>query len=290
MLSFIKLYLYSIGLLNTVEEKINYINDMNNQNLTYKLDLYNINYRSSNDNLKLNYRSKCHNCFNEYNDEIIPESVDWREKNAVTDVKNQGDCGSCWSFSTTGSIEGSWSIKYNKLYNLSEQMLVDCSDMYGNKGCNGGLMDNGFRYVIDNGLCSEHDYPYKAEDDFCKSSLCSIKVKVKDYSDIEQNDEYLLKRAVAKQPVSVAIQANLSSFHYYKSGIYQDDDCGTDLDHGVLIVGYGHDLLHDLDYWIVKNSWSTNWGENGYVRILRNYKKSDSGMCGITMQASYPIV
>ena len=117
-----------------------------------------------------------------------------------------------------------------------------------------------------------------------------VKVKVRDYSDIESNNELLLKKAVSKQPVSVAIQANLSSFHYYKSGIYQDDDCGDQLDHGVLIVGYGHDLFHGLDYWIVKNSWSPQWGEDGYVRILRNYDKSDSGMCGIAVQPSFPIV
>ena len=286
MLSILKLVIYSFGLFN--ESLNNYINDMNNKNLTYKLKSYNFEYK--NNEHKFIGRNECHNCFNEYDNEILPNKVDWREKNAVTAVKNQGDCGSCWSFSTTGSIEGSWAIKYNKLYNLSEQMLVDCSGMYGNKGCNGGLMDNGFRYVIDNGLCNEDDYPYKAETDICKSSLCNIKVRIKDYSDIKQNNEQLLKSAVAKQPVSVAIQANLSSFHYYKSGIYQDDDCGTNLDHGVLIVGYGHDLLHDLDYWIVKNSWSPEWGENGYIRILRNYNKSDSGMCGIALQPSFPIV
>jgi len=289
MISFLKIFLYSLSLLKneTQINKIDYINDMNNQNLSYKLDIYNFEYLSNGG--KFVARAECHNCFSDYND-YVPESIDWRENDAVTVVKNQGDCGSCWSFSTTGSIEGAWAVKYNKLYNLSEQMLIDCSGTYGNKGCEGGLMDYGFKYVIDNGLCSENDYPYKAERDFCHSSLCKIKVKVRDYSDIESNNELLLKKAVSKQPISVAIQANLSSFHFYKSGIYQDDDCGDQLDHGVLIVGYGHDLFHGLDYWIVKNSWSPQWGENGYVRILRNYDKSDSGMCGIAVQPSFPIV
>ena len=289
MISFLKMFLYSLSLFknDTQINKMDYINDMNNQNLSYKLDIYNFDYLSNGG--KFVARSECHNCFSDYND-YVPKSIDWRENDAVTDVKNQGDCGSCWSFSTTGSIEGAWAIKYDKLYNLSEQMLIDCSGTYGNKGCEGGLMDYGFKYVIDNGLCSENDYSYKAERDFCHSSLCKIKVKVRDYSDIESNNELLLKKAVSKQPVSVAIQANLSSFHYYKSGIYQDDDCGDQLDHGVLIVGYGHDLFHGLDYWIVKNSWSSQWGEGGYVRILRNYDKSDSGMCGIAVQPSFPIV
>jgi len=286
MLSIFKLVLYSIGLFN--ESVNNYVTQMNNNNLTYKLKLYDFEYKSSGH--KFIPRSKCYNCYINNEDIELPESVDWRDQNAVTIVKNQGDCGSCWSFSTTGSIEGAWAIKYDKLYNLSEQMLIDCSGNYGNKGCNGGLMDNGFKYVIDNGLCSENDYPYQAEKDFCKSSLCKIKVKVRDYSDVVPNNELLLKKAVSKQPISVAIQANLSSFHYYKSGIYQDDDCGDQLDHGVLIVGYGHDLSNNLDYWIVKNSWSSEWGENGYIRILRNYDKSDSGMCGIALQPSFPIV
>ena len=286
MLSIFKLTLYTLGLFNDTIN--NYINDMNNKDLTYKLELYNFEYKS-NENTFVP-RLECHNCLNNIKDIELPESIDWRESGAVTIVKNQGDCGSCWSFSTTGSIEGSWAIKYNKLYNLSEQMLIDCSGNYGNKGCDGGLMDNSFKYVIDNGLCSENDYPYAAERDFCKSGLCKIRVKVRDYSDIKSNDEDLLKKVVAKQPVSVAIQANLSSFHYYKSGIYQDDNCGTQLDHGVLIVGYGTDKQLELDYWIVKNSWSPQWGENGYIRILRNYNKSDSGMCGIAVQPSFPIV
>jgi C1A family cysteine protease len=272
------------------KENLDYIDDMNSKNLSYDLEInWLIDYKIQN-RMEIYKRNECHNCHTFTND-IVPESIDWRKKNAVTHVKNQGNCGSCWSFSSTGSIEGAWSIKNNNLYNLSEQMLMDCSNLYGNNGCQGGLMDNAFKYVIDNdGLCTEDEYPYKEKEGICKSRLCRKVVQISDYSDVTPNDEKILKRAVAQQPISVAIQANLSSFHFYKSGIYQDDDCGTGLDHGVLIVGYGTDKVKGLDYWIVKNSWSPQWGENGYVRILRNYDKSDSGMCGIAVQPSFPIV
>ena len=201
MLSIFKLTLYSLGMFN--ESINNYVSKMNNDNLTYKLELYDFKYKSSEN--KFIPRSECYNCYIDDEYVQLPESVDWRNENAVTIVKNQGDCGSCWSFSKTSSIEGAWEIKYNKLYNLPEQMLIDCSGKYGNKDCEGELMDNGFKYVIDNGLCSENDYPYRVERDFCKSGLCKIRVKVIDYSDVKSNDEYLLKKAVEKQSVSVAI-------------------------------------------------------------------------------------
>ena len=271
------------------KDNIQFIDEMNKKNLSYELDINYLTDVKIIDNMNMYKRVDCHNCYTS-SDDIIPESLDWRSKNAVTHVKNQGNCGSCWSFSTTGSVEGAWSIKHNQLYNLSEQMLMDCSDKYGNKGCNGGLMDNAFKYIIDNGLCSEESYPYQGVQGICQSSDCNTVVRLKDYSDIKPNDEKILKRAVAQQPVSVAIQANLSSFHFYKSGVYQDTNCGDDLDHGVLIVGYGTDKIHGLDYWLVKNSWSDKWGENGYVRILRNYDGSESGMCGIASQPSFPII
>ena len=271
------------------KDNIQFIDEMNKKNLSYELDINYLTDVKIIDNMNMYKRVDCHNCYTS-SDDIIPESLDWRSKNAVTHVKNQGNCGSCWSFSTTGSVEGAWSIKHNQLYNLSEQMLMDCSDKYGNKGCNGGLMDNAFKYIIDNGLCSEESYPYQGVQGICQSSDCNTVVRLKDYADIKPNDEKILKRAVAQQPVSVAIQANLSSFHFYKSGVYQDSNCGDDLDHGVLIVGYGTDKIHGLDYWLVKNSWSDKWGENGYVRILRNYDGSESGMCGIASQPSFPII
>jgi C1A family cysteine protease len=218
------------------------------------------------------------------NDTLVPLEKDWRKENAVTSVKNQGDCGSCWAFSTTGSIEGIVSIKTGKLFNISEQELVDCSSDYGNNGCEGGLMDNGFKYVIDNGLCSEKEYPYEAVDGNCKR--CKSVVDIKNYHDIESNEK-VLKRAVSQQPVSVAIQANLSSFRFYSDGVYSDPMCGDGLDHGVLIVGYGYDLMLNKEYWIVKNSWGEDWGENGYIRIERNSNK-EGGMCGITLQVSIP--
>ena len=217
---------------------------------------------------------------------IPPFSTDWREKDVITNVKNQGKCGSCWSFSATGSIEAIHAIKTGTLLNISEQQLIDCSVDYGNHGCQGGSMDNAFKYVIDNGLCSEEDYPYQGIEEQCMD--CKGIINISDYKDVIPNNEGILKRVVNQQPVSVAIQANLKSFQLYSSGIYSDPSCGTQLDHGVLIVGYGHDMYHNMDYWIVKNSWGPLWGENGYIRIQRNIENS-SGLCGIAMQPSIPI-
>ena len=218
----------------------------------------------------------------------LPESVDWVKGGAVTPVKNQGQCGSCWSFSATGAIEGANAITNGKLASLSEQELVDCSKRYGNMGCNGGLMDNAFHYVIDNGLCSESDYPYTASDDTCVSTDCTPIVKISDCADVIVNNELALKEAVSKQPVSVAIEADTKTFQLYSSGVLTSDSCGTNLDHGVLVVGYGTE--DDTPYWLVKNSWGDTWGEDGYIKIGRSDSESSKGICGIAMQPSYPIV
>ena len=201
---------------------------------------------------------------------ILPIDFDWRKKNKVSSVKNQLQCGACWAFSTSGAVEGAWAIQNNVLYNLSEQELIDCSDSYGNQGCKGGSMNLAYKYIIDNGLCTNLSYPYVAQNNICQKNNCESIVKINDYSQVTVNNEKALKRSLYKRPISVAIQANKRSFQMYQSGIYSDLDCGTQLDHGVLLVGYGYDLLNNMDYWIVKNSWGPSWGENGYIRILRN--------------------
>lgn len=218
--------------------------------------------------------------------DLNKESVDWRKSFKVSSVKNQGECGSCWAFSSVGAVESAWAIKHNTLYNLSEQELIDCSSE--NHGCEGGSMVKSFQYIIDNGLCDNSSYPYTAEDGQCNNS-CKSLVKITNYSDIIPNEEKMLMRAVQHQPVSVAIQANKRSFQMYKSGIYSDPDCGFELDHGVLLIGYGYDKTYDMDYWIIKNSWSKSWGENGYIRIQRNIN-DERGLCGIAMDPSVPII
>tara|TARA_Y100000996_G_C22441023_1_gene609793 strand:- start:77 stop:883 length:807 start_codon:yes stop_codon:yes gene_type:complete len=222
--------------------------------------------------------------------EVIPNNYDWRKNDAVSSIKNQQQCGSCWAFSSTEAVEGAWAIKNKLLFNLSEQELVDCSYYLGNEGCMGGYMTQGFQYVIDHGLCLNESYPYTASSQDCLNTTCTSVVKITNYSLVESNNETILANAVFKQPISVAIQANSQSFQFYSSGIYDDPNCGFDLDHGVLIVGYGYDNTQDIKYWIVKNSWGKSWGENGYIRILRDYKNDTRGICGIAMNASFPII
>ena len=218
-------------------------------------------------------------------DEVLATSVDWVTAGAVTPVKNQGQCGSCWSFSATGAIEGAYAVAGNTLTSFSEEDLVQCDTV--DSGCNGGLMDNAFAFVKENGLATEAAYPYTSGTGTrgtCNAAKeAAAVVTVTGHVDVASGDEDALKSAVAQQPVSVAIEADQSVFQLYKSGVLDSTSCGTNLDHGVLLVGYGSDSSSGMDYWKVKNSWGTTWGEEGYIRMVRG-----SNMCGIATQPSYP--
>ncbi|XP_050158736.1 low-temperature-induced cysteine proteinase [Malus sylvestris] len=217
----------------------------------------------------------------------VPSSIDWRKEGAVTKVKDQGSCGACWAFSTTGAIEGINKIVTGSLLSLSEQELIDCDRVYPNSGCSGGLMDDAFEFVIENnGVDTEDDYPYKGSDGTCnKKKLKRHAVTIDDYTDVPPNDEEQLLQAVANQPVSVGICGSDIAFQLYSKGIFTGP-CSNSLDHAVLIVGYGSE--NGVDYWIVKNSWGKGWGMNGYIHMLRDHSNSQ-GVCGINSLASYPI-
>jgi hypothetical protein len=228
------------------------------------------------------------NTFHILRQDTVPESVDWNTAGAVTPVKNQGSCGSCWSFSATGALEGMNQIKTGTLISLSEQQLVDCSLSYGNLACNGGLMDNAFKYNEKYALETEATYPYEAKRGTCEYSATKGEVSSSSYVDVAANSPTALQTAVAIGPVSVAIEADKLVFQSYTSGIIDSTKCGTSLDHGVLVVGYGHDDTLKQDYWLLKNSWGVTWGEKGFFRILRDMTTSGPGICGLQSQPSYP--
>jgi C1A family cysteine protease len=204
----------------------------------------------------------------------VNADIDWVAKGAVTPIKDQGQCGSCWAFSTTGGIEGAVQIATGKLTSLSEQELVDCAGSQGNQGCNGGLMDNAFKYVENKGgLCTEADYAYTARDGSCHAS-CTHNSKISGYTDVNRGDESGLLAALGKGPVSIAVDAG--SFQSYGGGVLSACS-GKSLDHGVLLVGY------DGTNWKVKNSWGSGWGESGYIRMPYG-----DDCCGLADSASQP--
>lgn len=218
----------------------------------------------------------------------LPEYVNWAEEGYVTSVKNQGQCGSCWSFSATGALEGQLFRENGSLIPLSEQNLLDCSSDYGNQGCDGGLMDYAFEYIkVNGGIDTEASYPYEGVESDCRYDENNRATGVANYVDITSGDEDELMIAVANEgPVSIAVDASRQEFQFYRSGIYNDDKCSSqELDHGVLAVGYGTGSSGNT-YWLIKNSWGSSWGESGYIKIA----KDKNNMCGVATVASYPIV
>ena len=186
----------------------------------------------------------------------------------MTGIKNQGQCGSCWAFSTTGGLEGLSKLAYGTLESFSESQLVDCSAAYGNHGCNGGLMDNAFKFVKAKGIVHEDEYPYVAKVNKCK--IATGPFKISGYTDVKSCTA--LANAITGRPVSVAVDA--SNWSPYKSGIF--NNCKTQLNHGVTLVG-----VKDGNWW-VKNSWGASWGESGFIRV------KTGNTCGICNAASYP--
>ena len=225
----------------------------------------------------------------EFKNVSVPSSFDWRDHNVVGPVLNQGQCGSCYAFSGVQAINSAVSKKTNTSVSLSEQEIVSCSFDEGNQGCNGGEMTAVFEYAnLNKGLCLDSEIPYEGQDESCQP--CKNRNGfVKSCFNVPPNNELALKEALyLNSPISVAIEADKFVFQFYKSGVITGDKCGTSLDHGVLLVGYGTEK--GKDYWIVKNSWSETWGDDGYVLLGKSDSVNDPGVCGIAMDPSFPIV
>jgi len=274
------------GAYNTWKVNLDYIVEHNALNNSYTLamnkfgDLNSAQFKASMCGWKAGERSETPVAWNG----VVGDSVDWISKGAVTPVKDQGQCGSCWAFSATGAMEGAIQIKKGgTVPNLSEQQLVDCAGSEGNQGCNGGLMDYAFEWVMkNNGIASEKDYPYTARDGNCKKPASSATIS--GYKDVPSKNEQELIKALNIGPVSVAVEADKSVFQFYHDGVLDNAACGTNLDHGITAVGYDTDGGSKKDFYNVKNSWGASWGKNGYIKLVRN-----KNQCGVSLAASYAV-
>ncbi|PPS17593.1 hypothetical protein GOBAR_AA02983 [Gossypium barbadense] len=281
---------------NVFKENLKHIHQVNQMDKPYKLklnkyaDMTNHEFMSTRSSKVSHYRMlhgpRQMTDFRHDKTDNLPPSIDWWTKGAVTGIKDQGKCGSCWAFSTVVAVEGINKIKTGELVTLSEQELVDCDKE--NQGCEGGLMEQAFQFIKQSdGITTENYYPYRAKDESCDSSKEWCKRNQELWSVTRKaGDEKALMKAVANQPVSIAIDAGGTDFQFYSEGVFIGD-CGTELNHGVAVVGYGA-TLDGTKYWIVKNSWGEDWGEKGYIRMKRDVD-AEEGLCGLTLEASYPV-
>nr|GMC70039.1 senescence-specific cysteine protease SAG12-like [Ipomoea batatas] len=218
----------------------------------------------------------------------LPSTVDWRKKGAVTPIKDQGECASCWAFAVVATVEGIHKLKTGNLVSLSEQELVDCDRK--SYGCDGGFPEYAFQFIVNNnGLTTEENYPYKGEDRVCNSKKTASKAaRISGYEKVPAKNETALMQAVAHQPVLLEINGGDFHFQFYEKGVFSGK-CKPELDHAVTAVGYGATAGTGKKYWVIKNSWGKTWGENGYMRIRRNYKDK-KGLCGLAKAAFYPTI
>lgn len=275
-------------------QNIRFIHSINRANLGYQLD---VNHLVDHSDLELKaLRGKQYSGVDNggqrfpYNveEEIasVPESLDWRLYGAVTPVKDQSVCGSCWSFGTTGAVEGAYYLKYGKLVRLSQQALIDCSWGFGNNGCDGGEDFRSYQWIMKHGgLPLEDEYGgYLGQDAYCHVNDVTTTGNITGYVNVNSGDADALKIALAKHgPISIAIDASHKTFSFYSHGVYYDPACGnteSSLDHAVLAVGYGK--LNGKDYWLVKNSWSNYWGNDGYILMAQQ-----DNNCGVLTAPTY---
>lgn len=267
-------------------DNMEYIDSVNSQNLSFTLgmnqfaDLSQEEFQKQHTGLsRPNQRSSECSLFHS-SQKSLPGSVDWRGKNVLTAVKDQGQCGSCWAFACTETAESVYALKHKTLPTLAPQELVDC--VKTNYGCSGGMIENTLEFIIQNGLNEEKDYPYTARNGVCHGS--STNYKLDKCFDIPAGNELLLKEAVSTAPVVACIEADQRAFQFYRSGILKQENCGTNLDHAIQVVGYGEE--NGLKYWVIRNSWGTSWGDHGYVRLERKDSSSTDGTCGVALAAS----
>lgn len=279
---------------NIFKNNYDQIQFFNSQNNTYKLgineyaDLTQDEWNNKLNAFGFNTDNSCPDY--EFKNIETPDSIDWRDAGIVPPIRDQGSCGSCWAFAITGATESTWiqTLDISGMNNLTEfylspQQLIDCSSDYGNAGCSGGYIDYTFRYIIDNGICLDSDYQYIAEsNELCLE--CRTVVKLTNCYEIPEGNQLVLKEAVSIRPVVIGVEADNFVFQFYQSGIITGSDCGTSMNHAILIIGYGEDEETNIKYWIVKNSWGTSWGEDGYVRIERSEWEDDIGVCGIALE------
>jgi len=217
--------------------------------------------------------------------------INWVEKGKVSAIKNQGSCGSCWTFAVISVIESIYAIRENKMLRFSEQLIVDCcrklysSECQISDGCKGGLVSEGFQYSINKGVMLESDYPYTAKDEVCKYKKDLTVFKPDGYVDINERDLKMMEKIVLTRPIAVGVSASWPVFRYYKEGVVERDCRETPLNHGVAIVGAGNEK--GIPYWYVRNSWGSAWGAQGYIKIARSLKMYPTGACGIAACPEY---